>query len=78
VTYSRNIKDGRNKKGLYSIGKKIYQDDGQMHNEGFAKDEGNIQILKARIDARLSTKQSLENKQKLWGQTSPDRHNYLN
>ena len=38
-------------KGLFSIGKKIYQDDGEIYNEGFAIDEENLRILKARIDA---------------------------
>ena len=38
-------------KSLYSIGKKIYQDDGEIYNEGFAIDEENLRILKARIDA---------------------------
>ncbi|MDN5846275.1 MAG: hypothetical protein L0H53_08390 [Candidatus Nitrosocosmicus sp.] len=38
-------------KGLYSIGKKIYQDNGEVHNEGFAIDEENLRILKALIEA---------------------------
>ena len=38
-------------KGLYSIGKKIHQDDGEINNEGFAIDEGNLRILMAKIDA---------------------------
>ena len=38
-------------KGLYSIGKKIYQDDGEIYNEGFAIYEENLRILKARIEA---------------------------
>jgi hypothetical protein len=37
--------------GLYSIGKKIYQDNGEIYNEGFAIDEENLRILKARIEA---------------------------
>jgi hypothetical protein len=32
-------------KGFYSIGKKIYQDDGEVVNEGFALDRG-IRSLK--------------------------------
>jgi hypothetical protein len=38
-------------RGLYSIGKKIYKDDGEIYNEGFAIDEENLRILKARIEA---------------------------
>ena len=38
-------------KGLYSLGKKIYQDNGEIYNEGFALDEENLRILKARIEA---------------------------
>ena len=37
--------------GLYSIGKKIHQDNGEVYNEGFAIDEENLRILKARIEA---------------------------
>ncbi len=40
-------------KGLYPIGKKIYQDDGEIYNEGFSIDEENLRILKARIEATL-------------------------
>ncbi len=53
--YVRNLfkkYKGRPKyKGLYSIGKMIYQDDGEVYNEGFAIDEENLRILKARIEA---------------------------
>ena len=38
-------------KGLYSIGKKIHQDNGEIYNEGFAIDEENLRILKARLEA---------------------------
>jgi len=38
-------------KGLFSIGKEIYQDNGEIYNEGFAIDEENLRILKARIEA---------------------------
>ncbi len=55
--YIRNLFKKYNKrpeyKGLYSIGKKIYQDNGEIYNEGFAIDEENLRILKARIEAIL-------------------------
>ncbi|WP_458743277.1 hypothetical protein [Candidatus Nitrosocosmicus sp. T] len=40
-------------KGLFSIGKKINRDNGEIYNEGFALDEENLRILKARIEAML-------------------------
>ena len=40
-------------KGFYAIGKKIYQDDGEIKNEGIAIDKENLLVLKARIDAVL-------------------------
>jgi hypothetical protein len=40
-------------KGLYSIGKKIYQDDGEVVNEGFALDKEALEILRAKIMAIL-------------------------
>ncbi len=40
-------------KGLYSLGKKIYQDDGEIVNEGFALDNEAFEILRARIMAIL-------------------------
>ena len=40
-------------KGFYSIGKKIYQDDGEIVNEGFALDKEALEVLRAKIMATL-------------------------
>ena len=40
-------------KGFYSIGKKIYQDDGEIINEGFGLDREALEVLRARIMAIL-------------------------
>lgn len=40
-------------KGFYSIGKKIYQDDGEVVNEGFALDKEALEVLRAKIMAIL-------------------------
>jgi hypothetical protein len=40
-------------KGFYSIGKKIYQDDGEVVNEGFALDKEALEVLRAKIMATL-------------------------
>jgi hypothetical protein len=40
-------------KGFYSIGKKIYQDDGEVVNEGFALDKEALEVLRALIMATL-------------------------
>ena len=40
-------------KGFYSIGKKIYQDDGEVFNPGFALDMKNLKIPRAKIMAIL-------------------------
>jgi hypothetical protein len=40
-------------KGFYTIGKKIYQDDGEVVNEGFALDKEALEILRAKIMAIL-------------------------
>ena len=40
-------------KGFYSIGKKIYQDDGEVMNEGFALDKEALEVLRAKIMAIL-------------------------
>ena len=40
-------------KGFYSIGKKIYQDDGEVVNEGFALDKEVLEVLRAKIMAIL-------------------------
>ena len=45
--WSKKYKGRPEYKGLYSIGKKIHQDDGEIYNEGFAIDEENLRILKA-------------------------------
>jgi hypothetical protein len=39
--------------GFYSIGKKIYQDDGEVVNEGFALDNESLETMRARIMAIL-------------------------
>jgi hypothetical protein len=36
-------------KGFYSVGKKIYQDDGEVINEGFALDKEALEVLRAKI-----------------------------
>jgi hypothetical protein len=43
----------KNSKGFYSIGKKIYQDDGEIVNEGFALDREALEVLRAKIMAIL-------------------------
>jgi hypothetical protein len=48
---SKKYKGRPEYKGLYSIGKKIHQDDGEIYNEGFAIDKENLRILKARLEA---------------------------
>lgn len=40
-------------KGFYYIGKKIYQDDGEVVNEGFALDKEALEMLRAKIMATL-------------------------
>jgi hypothetical protein len=40
-------------KGFYSVGKKIYQDDGEVINEGFVLDKEALEILRAKIKAIL-------------------------
>ncbi|WP_148685672.1 hypothetical protein [Candidatus Nitrosocosmicus hydrocola] len=40
-------------KGFYSIGKKIYQDDGEIINEGFTLDKEALEVLRAKIMAML-------------------------
>jgi hypothetical protein len=40
-------------KGFYAIGKKIYQDDGEIVNEGFALDKEALEVLRAKIMAIL-------------------------
>ncbi|WP_415309450.1 hypothetical protein [Candidatus Nitrosocosmicus sp. FF01] len=40
-------------KGFYSIGKKIYQDDGEVVNEGFVLDKEALEVLRAKIMATL-------------------------
>ena len=38
-------------KGLYSVGKKVYRDDGEIDNEGFALDNEALRRLSAKIEA---------------------------
>lgn len=38
-------------KGMYSIAKHIYQDDGEILSDGFALDKENLIILRAKLDA---------------------------
>lgn len=40
-------------KGFYSIGKKIYQDDGEVVNEGFVLDKEALEVMRAKIMAIL-------------------------
>jgi hypothetical protein len=40
-------------KEFYSIGKKIYQDNGEVVNEGFALDKEALEVLRAKIMAIL-------------------------
>ena len=39
--------------GFYSLGKKTYQDDGEIVNEGFALDKEALEVLRAKIMAIL-------------------------
>jgi hypothetical protein len=56
-------------KGFYSIGKKIYQDDGEIVNEGFALDNEALEVLRAKIKAilieDLSIKKNKSNSKRL-------------
>ena len=53
-------------KGFYSIGKKIYQDDGEVVNEGFALDKEALEVLRAKIMAMLIDELPIkENRSKL-------------
>lgn len=40
-------------RNLYSIGKKVYQDDGKIFSEGFALDREALKVLRANIMAIL-------------------------
>ena len=55
--YVRDLYEKYNKreeyKGLYSVGKKVYRDDGEIDNEGFAIDKENLRILRAKIGGML-------------------------
>lgn len=46
-------KDKELYKGFYSVGKKVYQDNGDVVNEGFALDKETLEILRAKILAIL-------------------------
>ncbi len=53
-------------KGFYSIGEKIYQDDGEVVNEGFALDKEALEVLRAKIMAMLIDELPIkENRSKL-------------
>jgi hypothetical protein len=47
-------------KGFYSLGKKIYQDDGEIVNEGFALDKEALEVLRAKIMAILIEELSIK------------------
>jgi hypothetical protein len=55
--YIRDLYEKHNKreeyKGLYSVGKKVYRDDGEIDNDGFALDKENLEMLRAKIMAIL-------------------------
>jgi len=55
--YVRDLHKKHNKreeyKGLYSVGKKVNRDDGEIDNDGFALDKENLEILRAKIMAVL-------------------------
>lgn len=46
-------KDKELYKGFYSVGKRVYQDNGEVVNEGFALDKETLEILRAKIMAIL-------------------------
>jgi len=50
-------------KGFYSVGKKIYQDDGEVVNEGFGLDKEDLEILRAKIMAILIDELPIKDKQ---------------
>lgn len=50
-------------KGFYSIGKKIYQDDGEVINEGFGLDKEDLEVLRAKIMAILIDELPTKDKQ---------------
>ncbi len=53
-------------KGFYSIGEKIYQDDGEVVDEGFALDKEALEVLRAKIMAMLIDELPIkENRSKL-------------
>jgi hypothetical protein len=49
-------------KGLYSVDKKVYRDDGETNNDGFAFDKENLLILRAKITAILIDELSIKEK----------------
>lgn len=49
-------------KGFYYIEKKIYQDDGEVVNEGFALDREALEVLRAKIMAILIDELPVNNK----------------
>ena len=55
--YVRDLYEKHNKRSeyrdLYSVGKKIYRDDGEIDDNGFDLDKEKLMILKAKIDALL-------------------------
>lgn len=65
--WSKKYKGRPEYKGLYSIGKKIHQDDGEIYNEGFAIDEENLRILKARIEAMFINETKSRNQVEVLG-----------
>lgn len=62
-------------RGFYSIGKKIYQDDGEIINEGFALDKDGLEVLRAKIMAILIEDLPVkENKSKLQNSSQNKSH----
>jgi hypothetical protein len=51
--YTKKHKGKEQYKGLYSIGKKVYQDNGTLLNEGIALDREALEVLRAKIMAIL-------------------------
>lgn len=51
--YTKKHKGKEQYEGLYSIGKKVYQDNGTLFNAGIALDREALEVLRAKIMAIL-------------------------
>ena len=64
-------------KGFYTVGKKIYQDDGEIINESIALDRETLEILKAKIMAILINELPAKNNSKIDKSTNKSKQTTL-